>query len=78
MEVKRVDVDNNNYACTICTVVLHYKTLGACLLRTSLLCFHFYRLCYAAVLLNFTYYTQYYAEEQGLMSDYMLVIYNFA
>ena len=26
----------------------------------------FYPLCYAAVLLKFTYYAQYYAQEQGL------------
>ena len=33
---------------------------------TSLLCFYFYPLCYAAVPLKFTYY----ALEQGLLSDY--------
>ena len=35
-------------------------------LETSLLCFYFYPLCYAAVLLKFTYY----AQEQELLSDY--------
>ena len=33
---------------------------------TDLLCFYFYPLCYAAVLLKFTYYAQYYAQEQEL------------
>ena len=37
---------------------------------TSLLRFYFYPLCYAAVLLTFTYYAQYYAQEQELLSDY--------
>ena len=32
--------------------------------------FYFYPLCYAAVLLKFTYYAQYYAQEQELVSDY--------
>ena len=35
----------------------------------SLLCFYFYILCYAAVLLNFTYY----AQEQELLSDYYAI-----
>ena len=30
----------------------------------------FYSLCYAAVLLKFTYYAQYYAQKQELLSDY--------
>ena len=30
----------------------------------------FYPLCYAAVLLKFTYYAQFYAQEQELLSDY--------
>ena len=34
-------------------------------LETSLLCFYFYPLCYAAVLLKFSYY----AQEQELLSD---------
>ena len=29
-------------------------------------CFYFYLLCYAAVLINFTYYAQYYAHVKGL------------
>ena len=36
---------------------------------TSLLCFYFYLLCNAAVLLNFTYY----AQEQELLSDYYAI-----
>ena len=40
------------------------------LLGTSLLCFHYHPLCYAAVLLKFTHYAQYYAQEQELLSDY--------
>ena len=36
---------------------------------TSLLCFYFYLLCYAAVPLEFTYY----AQEQGLLSDYYAI-----
>ena len=43
--------------------------------RTNLLCFYFYPLCYAAVLLKFTYYAQYYAQEQGLSSDYICYLY---
>ena len=30
----------------------------------------FYPLCYAAVLLKFTYYAQFYAQEQELLPDY--------
>ena len=32
---------------------------------------------YAVVLLKFTYYAQYYAQEQELLSDYCAFIYNF-
>ena len=35
-------------------------------LGTSLLCLYFYLLCYAAVLINFTYYAQYYAHVKDL------------
>ena len=35
-----------------------------CIIGTSLLCF--YLLCYAAVLINFTYYAQYYAHVKDL------------
>ena len=31
----------------------------------------FYPICYAAALLKLTYYTQYYAQEQQLLSDYV-------
>ena len=34
--------------------------------------FYFYPLCYTAVLLKFIYYAQYYAQEQELLSDYIL------
>ena len=34
----------------------------------------FYLLCYVAVLLKFTYYAQYYVQEQKLLSDYYAVI----
>ena len=34
---------------------------------TSLICFDFHPLCYAAVLYKFTYYAQYYAQEQELL-----------
>ena len=38
---------------------------------TSLLCFYFYPSYYAAALLKFTYYAQYYdAQEEELLSDY--------
>ena len=37
---------------------------------TSLLCFYFQPLCYAAVLLKFTYHAQNYAQEQELWSEY--------
>ena len=40
------------------------------LLGTSLSC---YLICYAAVLLIFTYYAQYYAQEQELWSDYYAI-----
>ena len=42
------------------------------LLGTNLLCFHFYPyiLCYAAVLLKFTYH----AQEQELLSDYYAIL----
>ena len=42
-------------------------------LGTSLRCFYFYPLCYAAVFLKFTYYPQYYAQEQELLSDYYAI-----
>ena len=42
-------------------------------LGTSLLCFHFYTLCYAAVPLKITYYAQCYAQEQELLSDYYVL-----
>ena len=45
-----------------------HKQLGI-----SLLCVYFYLLCYAAVLLKFTYYTQCYAQEQELLSDYYAI-----
>ena len=37
---------------------------------SSLFCFCFYSLCYAAVLLKFICYAQYYAQEQELLWDY--------
>ena len=37
---------------------------------TTLLCFYFYLLCFAVVLLKSTYYAQHYAQEQELLSDY--------
>ena len=43
-------------------------------LGTSLLCFYSYSLCYATVLLKFTYY----AQEQELFSDYYAFICNYA
>ena len=43
------------------------------LVGTSLLCFYFYPLCYAAVLLKFTYY----AQEQELLSDYYAIYIQF-
>ena len=47
------------------------------ILGTNLLCFYFCPLCYAAVLLKFTYYAQYYAEEQELLSDYYAIYIQF-
>ena len=48
--------------------------LPASLLGISLLlCFSFYPLCYTVVLLKFTYYAQYYAQEQELLSDYYAI-----
>ena len=47
-------------------------------LRTSLLCFYFYPLCYAAALLKFIYYVRYYAQEEELLLDYYAYICNFA
>ena len=46
------------------------NVLTASKLGTSLLCFYFYPLCYAAVLVKFTYYTQ----EQEFLSDYYAFI----
>ena len=43
--------------------------------RASLLWFHFYPLWYAAVLLKFTCYAQYYAQEQGLIVIRLYAIY---
>ena len=42
-------------------------------LGTSLLYFDFYLLYYAAVLLKFTYYAQYYAQEQELWWEYYAI-----
>ena len=52
--------------------MLRLPIIRKLLVGTSLLCLYFYPLCYAAVLLKFTYYTQYYAQEQELvlLSDY--------
>ena len=44
---------------------------------TSLLCFYFYPLCYVAVLLEFTYYAQYYVQEEELLSDYYAIYMQF-
>ena len=44
-------------------------SLFSLILGTSLLCFYFYPLCYAAVLLKFTYH----AQEQELLSDYYAI-----
>ena len=41
---------------------------------TNLLCFYFHLLCYAAVLINFTYYAQYYAQYYAHVSDLCLGI----
>ena len=41
--------------------------------RNQPLCFYFYPLFYAAVFLKFTYYAQYYAQEQELLSDYYAI-----
>ena len=43
---------------------------GNMIIGTSLLCFYFYLLCYAAVFLKVTYYAQYYTQEHELLSDY--------
>ena len=48
-----------------------------CVLRTNLLCFYFYLLCYAAVLLKFTYYAQYYAPEQDLLLGFYAIYMQF-
>ena len=39
-------------------------------LGSSLSCFNFYLLYYAAVLIKFTLYAHYYAQEQEFLSDY--------
>ena len=52
---------------------LLFKHCACSKVGTSLLCFYFHLLCYAAVLLKFTYYTQYYAQEQGLWSEYYAI-----
>ena len=43
-------------------------------IRTSLLCFYFCLLYNATVLLKFTYYAQYYAQEQELWSEYYAIL----
>ena len=40
---------------------------------TGLLCFYVYPLCYAAVLLKFTCYAQYYAQALESLSDYCAI-----
>ena len=50
-----------------CTIIL---ALG-----TSLLCLLFYLLCYASVLIKFTYHTQNYAQEQELCLVYYHYLY---
>ena len=52
----------------ILVIVLAHSVLG-----TSLLCFYFYSLCYAAVLLKFACYAQYHAQEQELLSNYVAI-----
>ena len=49
-------------------IVNDYQRVG-----TSLLCFYFYPLCYAVVLLKFTYYAQYYAQEQEILPGYCAI-----
>ena len=52
-----------------CTSTLHVVYIQL-YLGTSLLCFYFYPLCYATVLLKLTYYAQYYAQKEELLSKY--------
>ena len=54
-----------------CGVILH--SLHYIYLGTSLLCFYFYPLCDAAVLLKLTFYAQYYAQKQEFLSDYFYI-----
>ena len=62
------------------TYFTHYGSYRTVVPLISLLCFHFYPLCYTAVLLKFTYSAQYYAQEQEFWSDYYVsyVHYKFA
>ena len=53
----------------VVTTVTRYSTLWI-----RLLCFYVYPLCYATVLLKFTYYPQYYAQEQELWSDCYVIL----
>ena len=63
---RQMDVHTYHFLCWMTILDMRQS-----LIRTSLLCFYFYMLCYAAVLLKFTYYyAQYYAQEQGLLPDY--------
>ena len=48
----------NNYIVAIDCSFIHVCPLG-----TGLLCLNFYLLCYAAVLIEFTYYARNYAQE---------------
>ena len=57
--------------CTVCTYILNYILR----LGTGLLCLFFYLLCYATVLIKFTYYAQNYAQEEELCSVYHHYLY---
>ena len=69
-------VEQNEKATDFCSLILMYSFMSYSLrprVGTSLLRFYFYPLCYAAVLLKFTYYAQHYAQVQELWSEYYAI-----
>ena len=61
--------DIHTIATTKVCIKLMFLWMSVSEIGTSLLCFYFYLLCFAAVLLKSTYCAQHYAQEQEL-SDY--------
>ena len=61
----------SHYPILIMNLICQWDTFGTKLvIRDQPIMLLFYPLCYVAVLLKFTYYAQYYAQEHELLSDH--------